>query len=92
MQQLKDAGCSYIISEQRSAYNEKGRRPGWEELQQLVASGKATTVVAISQSRLSRREDVVSFLRVGKTYKYCTDHMIRLVVYHLDVFYCSIFL
>ena len=64
MQQLKDAGCTYIISEQRSAYNEKGRRPGWEELQQLVASGKATTVVAISQSRLSRREDVVSFLRV----------------------------
>lgn len=64
VQQLKDAGCTYIISEQRSAYNEKGRRPGWEELQQLVASGKATTVVAISQSRLSRREDVVSFLRV----------------------------
>ena len=64
VQQLKDAGCTYIISEQRSAYNEKGRRPGWEELQELVASGKATTVVAISQSRLSRREDVVSFLRV----------------------------
>ena len=53
-----------LTSSLNSAALTTGSWPGWEELQQLVASGKATTVVAISQSRLSRREDVVSFLRV----------------------------
>ena len=64
VQQLKDAGCTYIIPNSAALTTRRAADQAGEELQQLVASGKATTVVAISQSRLSRREDVVSFLRV----------------------------
>ena len=64
VKQLWEHGCEHVIAEQRSAYSEKEIRPGWEELQQLVASGKAKVVVAVSQSRLSRRDDVIPFLRL----------------------------
>jgi DNA invertase Pin-like site-specific DNA recombinase len=64
VQQLLDAGCQRVIREQGSAFKESSRRPGWEELQGLVAQGAVTKVVAISQSRLSRREDVLTFLRI----------------------------
>lgn len=63
VQQLRDAGCDRVIRERRSAFKD-GRRPGWEELQALVAAGKVREVVAISQSRLSRRGEDVQFLRI----------------------------
>jgi hypothetical protein len=64
VEQLRAAGCELVIQERVSAFKEGVRRPGWEQLQLLVASGKAREVVAISQSRLSRREDVIGFLRI----------------------------
>lgn len=64
VQQLQAAGCSRVIRERASAYREESRRPGWEELQALVAAGKVKEVVAISQSRLSRRGEEVPFMRM----------------------------
>lgn len=64
VQQLIAAGCSKVIRERGTAYREDARRPGWEELQALVASGKVQEVLAISQSRLSRRGDELPFLRM----------------------------
>lgn len=64
VEQLRQAGCDRVIEERASAYKEDARRPGWQELQALVASGKVRKVVAVSQSRLSRREDVLVFLRI----------------------------
>lgn len=64
VQQLAAAGCERVIQERASAYREDSRRPGWEELQALVASGRVSKVVAVSQSRLSRREDITGFLRI----------------------------
>lgn len=60
--QLKAAGCDRVIAERRSAH--QGIRPGWEELQGLVAAGKVRRVVAISLSRLSRQGEDVPFLRM----------------------------
>ena len=62
--QLMAAGCQRVIQERGSAFREGSRRPGWEELQALVAAGRVIKVVAVSQSRLSRREDVTAFLRI----------------------------
>lgn len=64
VEQLRQAGCDRVIEERASAYKEDSRRPGWQELQTLVASGQVRKVVAVSQSRLSRREDVLVFLRI----------------------------
>lgn len=64
VQQLTAAGCDRVIRERGSAYREGRRRPGWEELQALVASGRVTEVIAVSQSRLSRKGDEVPFLRI----------------------------
>jgi DNA invertase Pin-like site-specific DNA recombinase len=64
VQQLLAAGCDRVIRERASAFKDGGRRPGWDELQALVASGHAREVVAISQSRLSRRGEDVQFLRI----------------------------
>lgn len=64
VEQLKAAGCTRVICERASAFKEGSRRPGWDELQALVAAGKASKVIAVSQSRLSRREDVITFLRI----------------------------
>ena len=62
--QLLEAGCDRVIRERASAFKDGGKRPGWDELQALVASGQAHEVVAISQSRLSRRGEEVQFLRI----------------------------
>ena len=64
VEQLKAAGCTRVIREQASAFKEGARRPGWEELRALVAAGAVSKVIAVSQSRLSRREDVITFLRI----------------------------
>jgi DNA invertase Pin-like site-specific DNA recombinase len=64
VQQLMDAGCDRVIRERASAFKDGGKRPGWDELQALVASGQAREVVAVSQSRLSRRGEDVQFLRI----------------------------
>ncbi len=64
VQQLAAAGCDRVIRERGTAFREDARRPGWEELQALVASGKVREVVAISQSRLSRRGEELPFLRM----------------------------
>jgi len=64
VEQLIAAGCTRVIQERGSAFREGSRRPGWEELQALVASGQVVKVIAVSQSRLSRREDVTAFLRI----------------------------
>jgi DNA invertase Pin-like site-specific DNA recombinase len=64
VQQLLSAGCERVIRERGTAYREDARRPGWEELQALVAAGQCREVVAISQSRLSRRGDELPFLRM----------------------------
>lgn len=64
VEQLSAAGCTRVIQERGSAFREGSRRPGWEELQALVASGQVSKVIAVSQSRLSRREDVTAFLRI----------------------------
>lgn len=63
-QQLRQAGCERVIEERASAFKESSRRPGWEELQALVAAGGVSKVIAVSQSRLSRTDDVVAFLRI----------------------------
>ena len=64
VQQLVAAGCDRVIRERGTAFREDARRPGWEELQALVASGRVREVVAISQSRLSRRGEELAFLRM----------------------------
>jgi len=61
--QLREAGCDRVIAERRSAHKD-GIRPGWEELLGLVAAGRVRKVVAVSQSRLSRRGEDVPFLRM----------------------------
>ena len=63
VEQLKKAGCDPVIVERASAYSGK-RRPGWEELQALVASGQVAEVVVVDQSRLSRRGEDLDFLNV----------------------------
>jgi DNA invertase Pin-like site-specific DNA recombinase len=63
VEQLKAAGCDPVITERASAYSGK-RRPGWEELQALVASGRVSEVVVVDQSRLSRRGEDLEFLNV----------------------------
>ena len=60
VQQLEAIGCDLVISESKSAF--KGRRPGWERLWTLVASGEAREVIVVDQSRLSRSGDDVDFL------------------------------
>lgn len=64
VQQLMAAGCDRVIRERGTAYREDARRPGWEELQALVAAGRCREVMAVSQSRLSRRGDELPFLRM----------------------------
>lgn len=59
-QQLHAAGCHRVIVERASAY--RGRRPGWEELWGIVASGQASEVLVVDQSRLSRSGDDLDFL------------------------------
>lgn len=62
VRQLKAAGCDRVIAERRSAH--QGVRPGWQELQGLVAAGRVKQVVAISLARLSRQGEDVPFLRM----------------------------
>lgn len=64
VEQLLAAGCERVIQERRSAYKEGSRRPGWDELQAMVASGVARKVIAVSMSRLTRREEATPFLRM----------------------------
>ncbi|MEN9861565.1 MAG: hypothetical protein RLZZ515_2047 [Cyanobacteriota bacterium] len=59
-QQLLASGCDRVIVERASAY--RGRRPGWDELWAIVASGQATEVLVVDQSRLSRSGDDLDFL------------------------------
>ena len=61
--ELQQAGCDRVIAERRSAYKEL-TRPGWGELLSLVASGKVTKVITRSLSRMSRKGEDVSFLRM----------------------------
>jgi DNA invertase Pin-like site-specific DNA recombinase len=61
IQQLEAAGCDRVLAERASAYSGK-RRPAWEELWILVASGAVTEVLVIDQSRLSRKGDDMAFL------------------------------
>lgn len=63
IRQLREAGCDRVIAERRSAHKD-APRPGWEELLGLVAAGRVRRVVAVSQSRLSRRGEDVPFLRM----------------------------
>lgn len=58
--EFQQAGCDEVIIERRSAY--KGRRPGWERLWQLVATGQVKEVLVNDQSRLSRSGDDRRFL------------------------------
>lgn len=62
--QLQAAGCTRVFTERASAFRPGTRRPGWEELQALVAAGHVSEVVAVSQSRLSRAGDDLAFLRM----------------------------
>lgn len=62
VRQLKAAGCDRVIAERRSAH--QGARPGWQELQGLVAAGRVRRVVAVSLARLSRQGEDVPFLRM----------------------------
>ena len=62
VRQLKAAGCDRVIAERRSAH--QGARPGWQDLQGLVAAGRVRRVVAISLARLSRQGEDVPFLRM----------------------------
>lgn len=64
VKQFWELGCDYVIEERKSAFSEKVRRRGWEELQALVASGRVRKVIAVSLARLSRRDNVVTFLRI----------------------------
>ncbi len=59
---LEAAGCDRVLAERASAYKKGARRPAWEELWSLVASGVVTEVVVIDQSRLSRKGDDMAFL------------------------------
>ena len=59
---LEAAGCDRVLAERASAYKKGGRRPAWEELWSLVASGVVTEVLVIDQSRLSRSGDDMAFL------------------------------
>lgn len=59
--QLEQAGCDRVLAERASAYSGK-RRPAWEELWSLVASGAVSEVLVIDQSRLSRSGDDMAFL------------------------------
>jgi DNA invertase Pin-like site-specific DNA recombinase len=63
VEQLKGAGCDPVIVERASAFSGR-RRPGWEELQALVASGQVAEVVVVDQSRLSRKGEDLDFLGV----------------------------
>lgn len=67
--QLIAHGCDEVIVERRSAF--KGRRPEWDRLWSLVGSGKATEVVVVDQSRLSRSGDDMEFLQM------CGIHGVR---------------
>lgn len=60
--QLEAAGCDRVLAEKASAYKKGARRPAWEELWSLVASGVVTEVLVIDQSRLSRKGDDMAFL------------------------------
>lgn len=62
--QMRERGCAKVIVDRKSAFNPNVRRPGWEELLGLVASGRVTTVVAVSLSRLSRQGEDQIFLRM----------------------------
>lgn len=62
VQELEAAGCERVLAERASAYKKGGRRPAWEELWSLVASGVVTEVLVIDQSRLSRQGDDMAFL------------------------------
>jgi DNA invertase Pin-like site-specific DNA recombinase len=62
VQQLEAAGCDRVLAERASAYQKGARRPAWEELWSLVASGVVTEVLVIDQSRLSRSGDDMAFL------------------------------
>lgn len=59
--QLEAAGCERVLAERASGYSGK-RRPAWEELWSLVASGVVAEVLVIDQSRLSRSGDDMAFL------------------------------
>lgn len=61
--QMQQLGCDRVIVERRSAYKDL-RRPGWEELQALVAAGRVRKVVFGSQQRMSRKGEDVPFLRM----------------------------
>lgn len=62
VQQLEAAGCDRVLAERASAYQKGARRPAWEELWSLVASGVVSEVLVIDQSRLSRSGDDMAFL------------------------------
>ena len=62
VQQLEAAGCDRVLAERASAYQKGRRRPAWEELWSLVASGVVSEVLVIDQSRLSRSGDDMAFL------------------------------
>lgn len=62
VQQLEGAGCDRVLAERASAYQKGKRRPAWEELWSLVASGVVSEVLVIDQSRLSRSGDDMAFL------------------------------
>ena len=62
VQQLEAAGCDRVLAERASAYQKGKRRPAWEELWSLVASGAVSEVLVIDQSRLSRSGDDMAFL------------------------------
>ena len=62
VQQLEAAGCDRVLAERASAYQKGKRRPAWEELWSLVASGSVSEVLVIDQSRLSRSGDDMAFL------------------------------
>lgn len=61
--QMKAMGCDRVIVERRSAYKD-ARRPGWEELQSLVASRQARHVVFGSQARMSRKGEDMPLLKM----------------------------
>jgi DNA invertase Pin-like site-specific DNA recombinase len=61
--QMKTMGCDRVIVERRSAYKD-ARRPGWEELQSLVASRQARHVVFGSQARMSRKGEDMPLLKM----------------------------
>lgn len=63
VRQLQELGCDRVICERRSAFTDQPR-PGWEELLALVASGRVRKVVTRSLSRISRRGEDVTFLRM----------------------------